>query len=89
MANTESYYTQYWRDGIGDWSPKHLPVAEDDRRILSTVKASDRVLDIGCGDGRIADYLIGRGVKTYLGIDVSPRAVEICAARGIPCRNMI
>ncbi len=44
--------------------------------------AKGRVLDIGCGAGRVALHLQKRGLDV-LGIDVSPLAVKVCRARGV------
>ncbi|MCX5113466.1 methyltransferase domain-containing protein [Streptomyces sp. NBC_00378] len=41
-----------------------------------------RVLDVGCGGGRVADVLQGRG-HPVLGIDPSQGAVRLCAERGL------
>lgn len=41
-----------------------------------------RVLDIGCGAGRMALYLQGKG-HHVLGIDISPKAIEVCRMRGL------
>ena len=41
-----------------------------------------RVLDIGCGAGRVALWLQLRGFDVT-GIDVSPTAVEVCQRRGL------
>ncbi|MBN2310479.1 MAG: class I SAM-dependent methyltransferase [Candidatus Hydrogenedentes bacterium] len=44
--------------------------------------AGARVLDVGCGAGRHALHLQeqGRGV---LGIDISPKAIQVCKRRGV------
>ncbi len=44
--------------------------------------ARGRVLDIGCGAGRHALYLQRRGLEV-VGIDSSPRMVELARARGV------
>ncbi len=44
--------------------------------------ALGRVLDIGCGAGRIALYLQEAG-HDVLGIDISPKAIEVCRLRGL------
>ena len=44
--------------------------------------ARGRVLDIGCGSGRHAVYLQGRGLDVT-GLDNSPLAIEVCKSRGL------
>lgn len=44
--------------------------------------ARGRVLDIGCGAGRHALYLQEQGLDV-LGVDISPKAIEVCKARGL------
>jgi SAM-dependent methyltransferase len=41
-----------------------------------------RVLDVGCGAGRVCLHLQQRGLEV-VGIDVSPGAVEVCRRRGV------
>jgi len=41
-----------------------------------------RVLDVGCGAGRMSLYLQSKGFEVT-GIDISPFAVEICRLRGV------
>ncbi|HDQ59870.1 MAG TPA: class I SAM-dependent methyltransferase [Candidatus Woesearchaeota archaeon] len=49
--------------------------------------AKGRVLDIGCGAGRVGIYLKQKGFD-YLGIDNSPLAVEVCKKRGLKARRI-
>ena len=44
--------------------------------------AHGRVLDVGCGAGRVALHLQGKGHKV-IGIDNSPGAIRICRSRGV------
>ncbi|MFX1561077.1 MAG: class I SAM-dependent methyltransferase [Promethearchaeota archaeon] len=39
------------------------------------------VLDVGCGLGRVGDYVKSKGLE-YYGVDISPLAVELCRNRG-------
>ncbi len=36
-----------------------------------------KVLEIGCGTGRLAAFLLDQGVKEYVGMDFSPRAIAM------------
>jgi SAM-dependent methyltransferase len=56
-----------------NWPPRH-------RRALAYARG--RVLDVGCGAGRHALYLQGKGLEV-LGIDTSPLAVKVCRHRGL------
>jgi SAM-dependent methyltransferase len=62
----------YLRDS-GEWS-------DQERQAISLARG--RVLDIGCGAGRVALHLQAQGLKVT-GIDNSPSAVEVCKARGL------
>ncbi|MGH2931039.1 MAG: class I SAM-dependent methyltransferase, partial [Solirubrobacteraceae bacterium] len=65
-------------------------LAEYDRPLLEPAEAlllarfreafSRRVLDVGCGAGRILGYLVALGAQAH-GIDISPRMVEHCRRR--------
>lgn len=54
--------------------------AQHEKEAMDYVKG--RVLDIGCGAGRIALWLQLRGFDVT-GIDVSPTAIEVCQRRGL------
>ncbi|WP_327418492.1 hypothetical protein [Streptomyces sp. NBC_01233] len=55
------------------------PADEADRTVLR--RCTGRVLDIGCGAGRLVEALTGRG-REVLGIDVCPCAVITTVCRG-------
>jgi len=59
---------------------QHDKWAEYERRAMRFVKG--RVLDVGCGAGRVALYLQMKGLKV-LGIDISPLALRVCRLRGL------
>jgi len=65
-AGPEAYFKQY-----EDWS---------ERQRKAIALARGRVLDIGCGAGRVLLHLQGRGLAA-VGIDVSPLAVKVCRLR--------
>jgi SAM-dependent methyltransferase len=51
-----------------------------DRQAMRFVRG--RVLDVGCGGGRVCLHLQERG-QDVVGIDISPGAVEVCRRRGV------
>ncbi|MFI7588488.1 class I SAM-dependent DNA methyltransferase [Spongisporangium articulatum] len=68
--------------------PVHRWAGEVDARddglltaVLSGTGARPRVLDIGCGAGRLTVALLGRGAQA-LGVDSSPTAVRLARSRG-------
>jgi SAM-dependent methyltransferase len=63
-----SYLAQY-----RDWP-------EIERRAMKLVKG--RVIDLGCGAGRVSLYLQGRGFDV-VGLDISPLALKTCRERGL------
>ena len=42
------------------------------------------VLDIGCGEGALAESLRGAGLEDYVGVDFSPVAIAKAQAKGLP-----
>jgi ubiquinone/menaquinone biosynthesis C-methylase UbiE len=44
--------------------------------VKDLVKPGDRVLDFGCGNGRLAGFLEG-DYKEYVGVDISPKLINI------------
>lgn len=65
--------TRNYMSSFDKWSPH-------ERQALSLARG--RVLDVGCGLGRIALYLQDKGLKV-VGIDNSPKAVAACRRRGV------
>ena len=51
-----------------------------DRRAMRFARG--RVLDVGCGGGRVCLHLQERG-QDVVGIDISPGAVDVCRKRGV------
>lgn len=52
--------------------------------IIELIHPHSRVLDLGCGEGELLDFLIqDKGVKGY-GIEIDPKKIVACVARGIP-----
>jgi methionine biosynthesis protein MetW len=83
ILNAFDYYQQYWKYGIDKWTPRDLNVEENEIKLISDyIKPNNSVLEIGCGDGRLAEIVKKIGAD-YTGIDISEQAVNICKAKGI------
>jgi len=84
------YRTVSARDGYGAWQPTYDNSVQDimDLRILeslTTVRWSGarQVVDLGCGTGRTASWLVSRGVLTIDGVDVTPEMLDKARGRGL------
>ena len=67
-----------WHEEVWDAVPADaLPERFDQRRelLLADVIAGQRVLDLGCGDGRFSAALIGAGVSV-VGVDAAAEALR-------------
>lgn len=78
--NPEKFYDSYWS---GD-----LPIAEewDEKRfkkVLGPLIGRERVLDYGCGLGRVYQRRLVKSVGSYVGADVSPKALADAQAKGL------
>ena len=56
-------------------------VEEPALRALLPAVTGTRVVDLGCGDGRLCRYLAERGAATVLGIDPSTRMLALARQR--------
>ncbi len=58
--------------------------AEDRAVIAQMVPSGTRVLDVGCGDGELLDFLVRERGCTGMGVDIDRDAVTATLAHGIP-----
>ena len=65
---------------VSDYTQLLLEWSEPER--LGIQHASGKVLDIGCGAGRVALYLQSLGCSV-VGIDLAPGAINACIAQGL------
>ncbi len=62
----------------------HLPpIRVDLQRIAEIVAPGSRVLDIGCGDGGLLDYLVHEKQVDGRGIEIKQERVHLCVSRGL------
>jgi len=58
-------------------------------RIVAYIGDAGKVLDIGCGNGRLAERLEREGKRArYVGVDASPQLITIASARKPQLRNV-
>lgn len=61
-----------------------MPLRLDYQFIEKHIPRGARVLDLGCGDGRLLEELIRKDDVEGLGIDVDETAAKECISRGVP-----
>lgn len=59
-----------------------------DKIIASRIEESSSVLDVGCGNGRLLEYLITEKKVRGEGYDNSDKALEIAKRKGIPVQKV-
>jgi methionine biosynthesis protein MetW len=82
-SSQRHYYEAYWLERARwDMQPP-LGLRELFERYVS---AADLCLDVGCGDGGTSGPWLRTNAASYVGVDVSERAVRAAAARGLTVR---
>jgi len=85
MANMETTACDLLQDNVAAWDQvadrveSTFPV--DALGLERHVRPQDRVLDLGCGNGRVISILYNRGVRRVTGCDPSARMCEFARRR--------
>ena len=70
-------YDHYWRvRGFHTFQPRYRIMAE-------VIEPGSTVLDIGCGEGLLLEYLTKTRGISGCGVDIAPEAVRLAGARGV------
>jgi SAM-dependent methyltransferase len=78
---SQQHNLDYWAHGdfVGEYARAELTPAE--LRVLSSYpETRGRVLELGCGAGRLIGHLIATATDVH-GLDISARMVDFCRAR--------
>ena len=70
-------WDQQHRAGMWEFEDKSPHLIE---HVTTLAKGGD-ILEFGCGDGRLVDFLPDGAFATYLGSDISPATVALCQSR--------
>jgi SAM-dependent methyltransferase len=83
--SAQDYYDRYWTDE--GYNPRRSGApAFLEHLFEEQVRADDDCLDLGCGDGGTSGPYLVEHARSYVGVDVSPSAVELAQARGLDVR---
>lgn len=70
----------YWREIPA--VPSTLPLAP---AVLSALRPDDRILDCGCGAGRVLAALAAKGLgRLHIGLDINPPSLRAARDQGFP-----
>lgn len=64
-------------------TPSRLRIRVDLQLIADMIEPGSRVLDVGCGDGTLLDYLVQLKQVDGRGIELSTEGVNACVAAGL------
>jgi len=67
----------------GQFEPERLPKLNIDRQTVSLVPAESRILEIGCADGFMGEYLIKKKGCRVIGVEIDTQAAEKARKRGL------
>jgi 2-polyprenyl-3-methyl-5-hydroxy-6-metoxy-1,4-benzoquinol methylase len=73
------------------WSGDTLEVSDLEKsfynKYLETLEKGDAILDIGCGQGKLVNFLQDKGYKSA-GIDLNAEIIETAIYQGLPVQKM-
>jgi len=65
-------------------SPYHKPLRRDLRHVAGLIPSGSRVLDLGCGPGKLMQHLMVHKNCTGTGVEIDPTSVVKAVRRGVP-----
>jgi SAM-dependent methyltransferase len=81
VSAVRAYYDAYWSEGR--FRPVDRLTHPLEELLAPVVSAESACLDVGCGDGSTCGAWLSQRAHSYVGVDVSPTAVEAARAAGL------
>ncbi len=81
MKNVKKFYNEFWSEDRGEFG-SYIRNLE----LPKLFKLGELVLDIGCGDGVVGDFLQKKVGVQVIGIDISEQAVKKARDKGIDAK---
>jgi methionine biosynthesis protein MetW len=85
-ASAAEYYDRYW--AARESGPDQAILPSLARLLARTVNPDDSCIDVGCGQGKGAGTWLNQNAASYLGVDVSERAVAAARASGLTVKRI-
>lgn len=86
VAENSTSKIQRWSPELYDTKAKFVGDLANIAVDLLDIKAGERILDLGCGDGYLSLKLVEKGAD-IVGVDFSPELVTTARSRGIDARH--
>ena len=81
MKNLSKFYDRFWTEDRGEFGGYVRNL-----ELPSFFKAGELILDVGCGDGTVGEFLQSKtGVKVK-GVDISKEAIKKARAKGVDAK---
>lgn len=83
MDKIKNHYEKYWSD-----KDNSFEMYERNYILDQFFQKEDKVLDVGCGDGVVADFLQKKCGAKVIGVDISEKAIKQAIQKGIDARQI-
>lgn len=80
----KGYYEHYWSETGAQYHGRSTSRYE--RFLAELVTPKTTCLDVGCGDGAVSGVWLSQHAGSYIGVDISSRAVEAARELGLDAR---
>ena len=90
---SKELYKKYLSTGFADLNQQNrmhlISLYQENYSSFLPKDKKAQILEVGCGMGFFLEFIAGHGYENYLGVDISPEAIEYCQDRGIKKTKLI